>query len=82
MENLIKEKEHSYQIAVVPLDAVPITSLLQIGIPTVAIRVGTSSSKVLPTSTIVDSIKLAQSMENTFIQGEEIKKLRQDVKTL
>jgi len=36
MEKLIKEKEQSSQLALVPLNAVPISSLLQTGIPTIA----------------------------------------------
>ncbi len=64
----------------VPLDAIPIASLLQIGIPTVAMTVGTSSSTVLPTLVADDSVKLDESMENMSIQGEDLKKLRQEVK--
>jgi len=82
MEKMIKEKEQSSQLAVVPLDAIPIASLLQKGIPTIITTTGTSSSIVLPTSTAYDSIKLAESMENMSIQGEEIKKLRHEVKFL
>lgn len=49
MDKMIKEKEHSSQLTMVPLDAVPIVSLLQTGIPTIATTSGMSSSIVLPT---------------------------------
>lgn len=82
MDRLIKEKEQSSQQSVVPLDAVPIASLIQTSIPIVATRVGTSSSIVLPTSVVDDSFKLVESVENMSIQGKEIKKLRQELKVL
>lgn len=66
----------------VPLDVVPIASLLQIGIPTIATTIGISSSTILLTSIADDSIKLVESMENMSIQGEEINKLRQEAKVL
>lgn len=75
MDKLIKEKEHSSQLVMVPLDTMLIASLLQTGIPTATTIAGTSSSTSPPSSsTADDSIKLAQSMENMSIQGEEIKK--------
>ena len=82
MDKLIKKKEQSPQLVVVTLDVVPIASLLQTGIPTTSITTGTSSSTILPTSAVDDSIKLIESMENMFIQGEEINKLIGEVKVL
>lgn len=82
MEKLIKEKVHSSQLAVVPLDAVPIASLLQTCIPTIATTTRTSSSIVLPTSVANDPVQLDESMENMYIHGEEIKKLSREVKFL
>jgi len=67
MDKMIKGKEQSSKLVLVPLDTVPIASLLQIGIPIVAMIAGTSSSTVLPTSVVDDSIKLDESMENMSI---------------
>lgn len=82
MDKLIKEKEQNLQLVVVPLDAVPIASLLQTSIPTTSITTRTSSSTIIPTLAVDDSIKFTESMENMSIQGEEIKKLRHEVKVL
>ena len=59
MDNMIKEKELSSQLAMVPLDAISIASLLQIGIPTSSTTIRTSSSPVPLSSIADDSIKLA-----------------------
>jgi len=82
MDKIIKEKEENAQLAVVPLDAIPIASLLQIGVPTTTTTVRTSSSTTLPTSVVDELVKLDQSMENMTIQGEELKKLKQEIKFL
>lgn len=67
MDKLVKEKEQSSQLAVVPLGAVPISYLLQTGIPTTTTIVGTSSSAIPPSSTVDDPIKSTQSLENMSI---------------
>jgi len=67
VDKMIKEKEQSSQLAVVPLDVVPITSLLQTCVPIIAMKTGTSSSTMLPTSVTDDSVKLVESMENMYI---------------
>jgi len=82
MDKLIKEKEQNAQLAVFPLDAIAIASLLQIGIPTTTTIARTSSSTAPPASLLDESVKLAQSMENMTIQGEEMKKLKQEIKVL
>lgn len=67
MDKIIKEKEENSQLAVVPLDTVPIASLLQTSVSTTTTIVGTSLSIVLPTLVVGDSMKIAQSMENLTI---------------
>jgi len=69
VDKLIKEKEKNSHLAMVPLDALPIASILQTHIPTSSTTAGASTSRVPSTSNADDSIELAQSMENMLIQG-------------
>ena len=73
MDTLIKEQEKNAQLAMVPLDAVPLT-----GIRTTEV----SKSASIPTQTSNAFDKLVKSMEDMSIHGAEIRKLHEDVKLL
>lgn len=59
MDKLIKEKEKNSKLVVFPLDVIPIASLLHTGVPTTTTTKRTSSSVVLPTSVVDESVQLA-----------------------
>ena len=73
MDKMIKEKEKNAQLSIVPLDPVPL-----IEIRTTEFSTSTST----PTQTSDASDKLVKSMEDMSIQGVEIKKLHEEVKSL
>jgi hypothetical protein len=73
MDKLIKEKEKNAQLAIVPLDAVPLIEIR-------TTKVSTSTSA--PAQTSDASYKLVKDMEDMFIQGVKIKKLQEEVKRL
>jgi hypothetical protein len=73
MNKLIKEREKNAQLAMVPLEAVPLTGIR-------IVEVSTSTS--IPTQTSYASDKLVKSMEDMSIQGAEIKKLQEELKSL
>jgi hypothetical protein len=70
---LIKEKDKNAHLAMIPLDAVPLTGIR-------IEEVSTSTS--IPTQSSDASNKLVKSMEDMSIQGVEIKKLQEEVKSL
>ena len=74
---LIKEKEQNVQMAMIPLEEVPLKRIR---------TMKASTSSKLPSSIPVQvsdaSDKLVKSMEDMSIQGEEIKKLQEEVKNL
>jgi len=72
-EKLLKEKEHSSQLAIVPLTAIPIL---------VATIVGASTSETTESQTTSSSNELVKAMEDLSIQGKEIEKLKAQLKTL
>ena len=72
MEIMIKEKEQSQRVAIVPLDAIPITQVPAIGTNTVA----TSSTQ----ATSVEQV--TKTLENMSIQSKEINKLHGQLKAL
>jgi hypothetical protein len=68
LEKLIKEKEQSVPMAVIPLNAVPLT--------------GVSAATTTSVTTTEASEKLAKSMEDMSLQGQEIKRLQDEINNL
>jgi hypothetical protein len=77
MDKLIKEKEQNVQMAMIPLEAVPLT-----GIRTTEASTSTKIPSTIPVQVSDASDKLVKSMEDMSIQGEEIRKLQEEVKNL
>jgi hypothetical protein len=73
MDKMIKEKEKNSQLAIVPLDVVPLTEIR-------IVEVSTSTSTPAQTSDVLDI--MGKVMEDMSIQGVEIKKLQEEVKSL
>jgi glucosamine 6-phosphate synthetase-like amidotransferase/phosphosugar isomerase protein len=61
LEKLVKEKEKSVPMAVIPLNAVPL--------------IGVSTATTTSVTTTEASEKLAKSMEDMSLQGQEIERL-------
>jgi hypothetical protein len=77
MDKLIKEKEQSVQMAMIPLEAVPLT-----GIRTTKASTSTKNPSIISIQVSYASEKLVKSMEYISIQGEEIRKLQEEEKNL
>ena len=77
MDKLIKDKEHSVQIAITPLEAVPLTE-----IRTTKANTSVEIPSTIPVQVSEASEKLMKSMEDMSLQGEEIRKLQEEVKNL
>jgi hypothetical protein len=79
MERLVKDKEQTTPMEVIPLSAVPLT-----GVSTVTTSVTTTVE--LPSATPMEvsgtSEALATSMEKMTLQGKEIKRLEQEIENL
>jgi len=67
LEKLVKEKEQSVQMVVIPLDVVPL-----IGVSTVATTTTTKIPSAMPMKVLDASEKMVNSMEDMSLQGEEI----------
>jgi DNA repair ATPase RecN len=76
LDKMVKEKEQNMQMVVIPLEAVPLT-----GISTTT-AVTTEFPSAIPMKVPNASNKLVKSMEDMSVQGEEIGKLREEVKSL
>jgi hypothetical protein len=68
-EHIVKEKEQTSPMTIIPLDAVPL-----IGVSTTTIGTTTELPSAIPVTTLDASEKLAKSMEDMTLQGQEIKK--------
>jgi hypothetical protein len=77
MDKLIKEKEQNVHMAMIPLEAVPL-----IGIRITEASTSTEIPSTIPVQVSDASEKLVKSMEDMSIQGEEIKKLQEEVNNL
>jgi hypothetical protein len=77
LDKLVKGKEKSVKMVVIPLEAVPL-----IGFSTTATTTTTKIPSTIPLKFIDASEKLVKSMEDMTLQGEEIKRLKEEVKNL
>jgi hypothetical protein len=77
MDKLIKENEQNVQMAMIPLEAVPL-----IGIRIVEASTSAKIPSTLPIQVLDAYVKLVKSMEDMSIQGEEIKKLHEELNNL
>jgi hypothetical protein len=79
LENIVKEKEKNVPMDVIPLYAIPL-----IGVSTTTTT--TTTTAEIPTKTLVTtrdaSEKLAKSMEDMPLQGQEIKRLQDEINNL
>jgi hypothetical protein len=79
LEILVKEKEQTMPIEVIPLSAMPVT-----GVSTATTT--TTTTTELPSATPVIVLEtfetLGKSMEEMTIQGPEIKRLKQEIENL
>jgi hypothetical protein len=76
MDKLVKEKEQSVHMVVIPLDAVPLTRV------STAPATTTEIPSTIPMKVLDASEKLVKSMEDMSLKGEEIRKLQEEVKIL
>jgi hypothetical protein len=72
---LIKEKEKSVQMVVIPLEVVPLT-----GVRIAKANTTTEIPSSIPMQVPNSFEKLVKSMEDMSLQGEEIKKLQEEIK--
>jgi hypothetical protein len=77
MDKLIKEKEHSVHMSMIPLEEIPLTR----------IRTSEAATSTETPSTILVKVsdayeKLMKYMEDMSLQGEEIRKLQEEVKNI
>jgi hypothetical protein len=77
MDKLIKYKEQSVQMVMIPVEAVPLKG----------IRTSESSTSIDIPSTIPVQVsdafeKHVKSMEDMSLQGEEVRKMKEDIKNL
>jgi hypothetical protein len=77
MDKLLKDKEHSVNMAIIPLEAVPL-----IGIRTIEATTPVEIPSTIPMQVLDASQKLVKSMEDMSLQGEEIIKLQEEEKKL
>jgi hypothetical protein len=74
LDKLVKEKEQSVQIVVIPMDAIPLIGVITTTTTTVEIPL------IILVKVPDASEKLVKSMEDMSLQGEEIKKMQEEVK--
>ena len=74
LEKLVKEKEKSVPMTVIPLQEVPITRF-----STVSTTPTTEIPSVVLVTTSDASERLVKSMEDMTLQGEEIKRLQEEI---
>jgi hypothetical protein len=72
LDKLVKEKEQSVPMIVIPLEVVPLT-----GVSTTSTATTTEIPSTIPVTVPDASEKLAKSMEDMTLQGEEIKILQE-----
>jgi hypothetical protein len=77
IDKLVKDKEQSVPVDVIPLNAVPL-----IGVITIATTTITKNPSAIPVKVPDATDKLVKSMEYMTLQGEEIKRLQEEVENL
>jgi len=77
LEKLVKVKEQSVPMTVIPLQAVHI-----IVVSTISLSPTTKIPSVIPVTTSYASERMVKSMEDMTLQGEEIKRLQEEVNNL
>jgi hypothetical protein len=71
IDKMVKEKEHSVPMTLIPLQEIPLT-----GISIVSTSTTTKIPSAISVTLLDASDKLAKSMEDLTLQGEEIKILQ------
>jgi hypothetical protein len=79
LEKLVKEKEKNVPMEVIPLNAIP---LIGISTTTTTTTTTTEIPATIPLTTIDASEKYEKSMEDMTLQGEEIKRLQEEINNL
>jgi hypothetical protein len=79
MERLVKEKEQTDPMEVIPLSAFPLT---EVSTMTTSTTTTIELSSTTPLIVLETSETLAKSMEEMTIQGAEIKRLKQEKENL
>jgi hypothetical protein len=74
LEELVKEKEHSKPMEVIPLSAVPL-----IGVSTASIAEIPSAT---PLTTLEKTVELAKSMEEMNLEETDISRLKKEIENL
>jgi hypothetical protein len=77
LEKLVKEKEKNVPMAVIPMDVSPIT-----GIFTTTTTTTVEIPVVTSVTTIDASEKMEKSMDDMSLQGQEIKRLEEEIDNL
>jgi hypothetical protein len=79
LDKLVKEKEKNVPMAVIPLNLVPITGFST----TMETSTTTGEIPTATSATAPDAIeKLAKDMEDMTLQGEEIRKLQEEIQNI
>jgi hypothetical protein len=76
LDKLVKEKEQSVPMTVIPLEVVPLTGFSTTTTTT------TKLPSAIPVAVPDASEKLAKSMEDMTLQGEEIRILQEEINNL
>jgi hypothetical protein len=79
LENLLKEKEQSTLMEVIPLSAVPIVEVSTTTMPTTTT---TEIPSATPLTTLEKTVELAKSMEETNMQETKINRLKREVENI
>jgi hypothetical protein len=74
LENLVKEKEQSKPMEVIPLSVVPLT-----GVSTMSVAEIPSAT---PLTTLEKTVELAKSMEEMNLQETEISRIKKEIENL
>jgi hypothetical protein len=77
LEKLVKEKEQSVPMTIIPLQSVPIT-----GVSTISATPIAEIPPVVLVTTSDASERIVKSMEDMTLQGEEIKRLQEEINNL
>jgi hypothetical protein len=79
LERLLKEKEQSTQMEVIPLSEVPLVEVSTTTVPT------TTTTKIpltTPLTTLEKIVEIAKSMEEMTLQGTDINMMKMEVESL
>jgi hypothetical protein len=77
LDKLVKEKKQSVPMVFIELNVMPLT-----GVSTIATATTTEIPSSIPGTVSYASEKLVKSMEDMTLQGEEIKRLQEDINNL